>query len=116
VVQPPTGEDCAAFFAADGDVSSLATLLKVQAEGDVGLRPLFARYLHCIGLGRNPGDPNDPGPGDGDALGIGKSRPGTYRPADAGRDFDGLQLPTMMISGTRARGIYCTLPQAGEVA
>jgi hypothetical protein len=31
-VQAPTSEDCAVFFAADGDVSSLATLRKVQAQ------------------------------------------------------------------------------------
>ena len=101
-VQPPTGQDMGEFFAPD-DVTDVDTLARINNESDVGVRPLFARYLQCYALGRQGGDPYDgyePGAPFNERFTVGED----------GEMVCGEDLPSIMVSGTRSRGIYTTLP------
>ena len=101
-VQPPTGQNMGEFLAPD-DASDVDTLARIGNESDVGVRQLFARYLHCYAQGRQGGDPYDgyqPGPPFNERFTLN----------DHGEMICGEDLPSIMVAGTRARGIYTTLP------
>lgn len=100
-VLPASGEDMGQFFAPDE--LSVENLQRWGAESDVGVRALFSRYLHCVATGRQGGDPLD---------GLAPGPPFNERFTGPAKEHCGEDVASMMISGTRARGIYTTLPHA----
>jgi hypothetical protein len=84
-VLPATGQDVGAMLGAPDDENFPAVLAAAASASDVGVEALCARYLHHLHTEQFPV-----------------------------KLQEGVNLHNMFVVGTRARGIYATLPRAAD--